>query len=159
MIECVVALLIVSGVLVAAMNAVVSTSLTRRAARDRAYAASLAEDLLVEALSKKYENPTAGSIIGIDNEDTVFLPRAMDDVDDYEGLLENPPFSPDGATVPGAEGWKRLTRVEYVSPTNPSQTVGSDQGVKRVTVTVSKGDKVVLTLVGLRTRAWDKARS
>lgn len=156
-IETVVAMLIISGVLMAAMKAVVSTNRVREAARERTFAVALCEDMLAEACSKKYEDPSAGGLIGTDTNDTVF-PRSMDDVDDYEQVQETPPYQPDFTPVPGSDGWKRVTRVEYVDPANPSTVVASDQGVKRVSVTVSKNGRAVLTLVALRTKAWDKAK-
>ena len=156
-IETVVAMLIISGVLMAAMKAVVSTNRVRQAARDRVFAAALCEDMLAEACSKQYEDPSAGGLIGTDVNDTVF-PRSMDDVDDYEQVQESPPYQPDFTPVPGSAGWRRVTRVEYVDPANPSAVVASDQGVKRVSVTVSKDGKTMLTLVALRTKAWDKAK-
>ena len=51
-------------------------------------------------------------------------------------------------------GWERTVQVSWVNPTNLSQTVGSDQGVKRIAVTVEHDNVPVASVSAFRTSVW-----
>ena len=62
----------------------------------------------------------------------------------------------DGAAIPGTDGWLRQVTVERVAPGNLQQVVGTDQGFKRITVTVCRNGVRIISLVGVRARGRDK---
>jgi len=65
----------------------------------------------------------------------------------------SPPANRDGTPIPDRSGWQRSAIVEYVDANDLGTTVGTDQGVKRITVTVKRNDNTVAELVGIRTNA------
>ena len=73
-----------------------------------------------------------------------------DDVDDYYQWNASPPQDRNGNALPNTSGWKRTASVEWVDPSNPAATVGSDQGLKRITVTVQRNGQVLAKLVALK---------
>ena len=135
LIEAVISMLIVSIMTVAVLN-----TLGSAATADRVHAAqrrrpALAMELMAEVLATRY----------VDGSDPVFGPETgesgtsradFDDVDDYHGWSSSPPEQRDGTAISGFTRWTRAVSVEYVSPTNVETTVGADQGLKRITVTV-----------------------
>lgn len=152
------AMLLVAGILAAAIQASTSAVAVRAKASDREFAVTLAEALIAEVLAKPYADPSGATPLGLDAGES-WNPRLTNDVDDYDGLTESPPFDASGSAIPGATGWRRAVRVELVNPADPTATVATDQGAKRVTVTVYKGGSRIVTLVAVRTLAWDRARS
>ena len=60
--------------------------------------------------------------------------------DDYHAWTGSPPVYKDATQLPDVTGWQRSVIVEYVDPNVLTATVGSDLGVKRVTVTVTRSN-------------------
>ena len=104
----------------------------------------LARDMMDEILAKAFEDPDAAAGSFATEE---ALPRSnFDDVDDYDGLSENPPQSVSGVSYNGAGGtanysmFTRAVIVENVPQTDFNAAVPSADGstdAKRVIVTVS----------------------
>ena len=154
MVEVVVSMVIVAVLLAAALNTVGAVAMSRRTVTDRARAGGLAEDLMAEILDQAYEDPqSAPGTIGLEADEVANGNRALwDDVDDYNGWSASPPQQKAGTIIAGFEEWTRRVSVARVQLVNPTQTAGSDTGVKRITVTVLHGDKEAARLVALRTR-------
>ncbi|MFI4860505.1 MAG: hypothetical protein ACIAXF_07475 [Phycisphaerales bacterium JB063] len=147
MIEAVASMVIVSGAMVAALNAVSAARATQITLGERGRARLLAESLMAEALAKDYMEVGSTSI-GPDSGESGGNTRSQyDDVDDYDGW-SNDVLAPDGSEVAGFEGYELSFAVEWVSPSNPGLVVGTDQGVKRVTVTIQRNSRVVAELRG-----------
>lgn len=72
-------------------------------------------------------------------------------VDDYQNWKRSPPQSRSGQALSGFDGWERTVRIDWVDPSNPAQAVKSDQGAKRITVTVRRQGTEVASLQGVRT--------
>ena len=66
-------------------------------------------------------------------------------IDDYSGLVDAPPSDVDGKEIAAFAGWSREVKVELVSPADGATFSATDQGLKRVTVTVKKGTGVAET--------------
>ena len=64
-------------------------------------------------------------------------------MDDYHLWSASPPQDRNGLPLPNVANWQRDVAVEWVDSSNPSITVGSDQGVKRITVTVRRNGQIV----------------
>lgn len=153
LIEVVIATAIVGGLLVAAMTAVGATARARQVTTDNDKALLLAKDLLDEVIAKPYFDPQGSSSLGREVDETA---RSMfDDVDDFDGLVDDPPSTPDGRSATSQVGWKREVLVRWASRADIEVDAKNDEGIKRVEVRVSRRGKPICTLVALRTSAWD----
>ncbi len=94
----------------------------------------------------------ASNFIGIDDSEGTSNRTDFDDVDDYHGWSASPPEAKDGTALADYTGWTRSVTVEYVNPLQPGGTaVGSDNGAKRITVTVTDPRGSETKLIGVRT--------
>ncbi|XAL98865.1 type II secretion system protein [Phycisphaeraceae bacterium D3-23] len=147
MIEAVGSMVIVSGAMVAALNAVSGARASQVMVDDRARARLLAETMMGEVLAQDYAEPGSTTIGPDSGEGGSDIRNQYDDVDDYHGWL-NTVRTPDGTAVPGFEAYKLSFTVVWVNSANPGTPVASDQGVKRITVTVTRDTRVVAELHG-----------
>ena len=53
--------------------------------------------------------------------------------------------------IPNTAGWTWDVSVKWVDPLDLSQTLGIESGVKRITVTVKHGNRVIVSWVAVRT--------
>jgi MSHA pilin protein MshD len=153
LIEAVLSVLIVSLLLVAALNVLGGSRAGQAWNSNRLRAHYLASDLMAEILDKPYADPGATPIFGPEPAEIIAGRTTYDDVDDYSGYTESPPKDRTGAVIPGLTGWRRDVAVAYVTPANVTVTSLTDQGVKRITVTVSRNGGTFAKLVALRTSA------
>jgi hypothetical protein len=128
---------------------------------ERARGLALAQDLTAEILQQAYADPELGL-------DSFLLGEAKigdgsrslwDDVDDYDGWSASPPQHKDGTEMTDFPGWERSVEVFWVNPSDLSQIVGSNQGVKQVIVTVRHEGVPVASLLTFRasvsSRPWE----
>lgn len=151
---------IVLGLLAAAtLSAVSSTVKLRQLESDRARARDLASGLLSEILSQRYGEPGVTTVtLGPEAGEYAGASRAlMDDVDDYHGLSESPPRGTDGVAIPGFTGWTRSVTVVWVPVNTPSSVSAAETGLKRITVTITKGGRTLAQATAWRSLAWDKS--
>jgi MSHA pilin protein MshD len=153
--EAVVSMLIVSVMLVAALNTVGASRMTQKKTAERSRGFLLAENLMSEVLQQAYEDPDlAPGSIGLEGAEVGDGSRELwDDVDDYDGWSASPPQQKDGSEFGELKEWTRSVEVRWVDPTASLNVSGTDTGVKRVVVTVTDGDAVVFSLVAVRTDA------
>ncbi len=151
MIEVVASITIVSVMLVSAINMVGAAGASMRSMALRTTGILLAEQLMSEILQQSYEEPDGPPNFGREGGEGGEDRAERDDVDDYDGWSSSPPEYKDGTEIPGLEGWRRSVTVEWVQPENLMQVVGTESGVKRITVTVTYNDVLVSTLVAIRT--------
>lgn len=157
LIEVVVSLLIIAGLMVAVLNTVGATAVTRRIDADRARGQALAHDLLDEILEMQYEDAGEGiGSFGKAGDETGTDRSLFDDVDDFDTWEATPPVLRDGTPISGFDGWTRSVDIEWCEATNLDGTSGSDTRLKRITVTVKSGDRVVATATALRSAARDE---
>ena len=113
----------------------------------------LAADLMSEILQQSYSDPNETSVLGIEPSE-VFSPQrrsSFDDVDDYENWTESPVQAADGTTLSQFADYSRKVRVQWASDTDLSATPATDSGIKRITVQVTRGGRVIATLSAVRT--------
>jgi type II secretory pathway pseudopilin PulG len=156
LVEAVVSIAIVGVMLVAALNTVGASLATQKKMGDRSRAMLLAQDLMSEVVQQHYEDPAlspGGFGLGVDKIGDGSR-GLWDDVDDYDGWSASPPQEKDGTVLTGFEGWRRSVAVDWVDSADVATKLGSDTGVKRITVTVTFKDLPLATLAALRTRTW-----
>lgn len=88
--------------------------------------------------------------LGIDPGEDSGNRENFNDVDDYNGWSASPPQDPSGTVLKGLEGWKRQVEVAWVDPSNLGQVVGAESSLKRITVSVYRGNVVAAKLVAVR---------
>ena len=57
--------------------------------------------------------------------------------------------------MPDRADWRHRVEVTRVGPSDPSQTAGSDQGAKRIRVTIEYRGQVLAELVAVRTEVGE----
>jgi Tfp pilus assembly protein PilV len=144
LVEVVVSTLLISVVLLGALEVVGSAARGVRIASTQADARLLAESMLAEVLAVSYEDPDASTAVafGVEtNESANPSTRvAFDDVDDYDGWLEQDGIaSRDGLQQRLMPGWRRSVHVQHIAWDDPTSTKadGDDQDVKRIFVEVT----------------------
>ncbi|MBI1871335.1 MAG: type II secretion system protein [Chlamydiae bacterium] len=114
--------------------------------RLRSLATQLAQDLMEEIASKKWDEnrsqgpTTSPSTIGPDTGEsryTAGLSTSYDDVDDYNGLSESPPQNAQGVSLTTFSGFARSVQVIYVNSTDLDTSVTGPTNNKRIQVTVT----------------------
>ncbi|MEZ6234699.1 MAG: hypothetical protein R3B68_10970 [Phycisphaerales bacterium] len=171
LVEVVVSVAILGGLMGAVMTAVGAAALTRTTAIERSQGAALAESLTSEILATLYDNPAEpppalvtgvlnilGTVVNVVSPGGTLSRSGFDAIDDFDGWRCSPPLDRNGGIMVNFEGWARAVDVELVSPNDPGgAAVGTDQGLKRITVTVTRNGREVARVVTLRSRAWEEA--
>lgn len=153
LIEVLVSLVIVSVMLVAALQTVGATAGGRQIRAQRSLGVRLAEQLAGEILVAHFDEPDGGSTtLGRDGGEVDDDRIAWDDVDDYDGWKSVPPRLKDGTTVDGAVGWERSVVVKYVDPADPDVPVAGPTTLKRVVVTAKAPSGVSTSIATLCAR-------
>ena len=155
MVEVVVSSLLVGLVLVGAMRSLGAMVRGRVSLGNADRAALLAVDLLSEILENEYEDPDEVPIFGAEASETGGTRADFDDVDDFHAWDATPPEDRGGTPIANLSNWRRRVIVEYVDPNDLTLTVGSDQGVKRITVEVYHNGALRASQIGVRTSAWE----
>jgi prepilin-type N-terminal cleavage/methylation domain-containing protein len=155
-VEVAISLVVVGLMMVAALGAVGTAARTDQLTMDSSRGRLLAEELMAEIMLKAYSEPSGGlAAIGSNVGEVVASSRALyDDVDDYDGWVETPCRMADGTAIAGTTGWSRRVTVAWVSAADPATASGTDSGVKRIVVQVTRDGRQVAQLTALRTRAW-----
>lgn len=151
LVEAVVCTLLVGLVAVASLRTSAATIRSRQALSDQRLATALCQRYLTEVLQSYYQDPTDPSP-NFGTESGESSRTDFDDVDDYKDWSESPPKEKNGLPLSGYGGWTVSVAVAFVDVTNPNGSPVSDQGLKRVTVTVTDPTGKQVVLKGLRTK-------
>lgn len=155
LVEAVIAMVVVSGLFIAALTAVGASRTGQQSLEDSVRGYALAQDLLSEILAQSYQEPDGTASMGLETGELSTSSRsAFDDVDDYHNWSASPPRHRDGTQVEGFDGWTRSVEVVRVRLGNLNGSSSSETGIKRITVTVQHGPRIVAQLTALRTSAW-----
>ncbi len=172
LLELILASVILSTTLAVAMTALGMVARSQRTVMDRRLATTLAHSLLHEILCYPYEDPgdeESQAYVGDDPpivtrptkvfrvvesvEDGMLAePTSYVSVDDFHGSNCMPPCETDGSVISELATVRRRVAVENVQLDDPDLVSGTDQGVKRVTVTVEVDGREMARVVGLKTR-------
>jgi prepilin-type N-terminal cleavage/methylation domain-containing protein len=150
LIESLISILVVSVLLVAALNTSGSAWKGQELIAARGLARLLAEELLTEALQQVHADPDQTAVFGLESAEGSSTRTAFDDVDDYDGWQASPPQTKDGTVFSDLAGWQRMVQVHKVHPYDLTLITGTDFGIKRITVTVRYDNVVLAQIVGIR---------
>ena len=154
LVEVVISLLLIATVMVAALRTVGQSRRSQLALHEQQAGSLLAEELLSEILRQAYREPFEQLAFGPEASENTGTRANFDDVDDYHNWSSTPPRDAAGAPLAGYDGWSRAVQVQWVNPDDPNVVVGNEQGVKRITVSVSRQGRLMASLVALRCQAW-----
>jgi hypothetical protein len=143
---------LVGVLLVVALNTVGVSNANQYRSAQRATADALAQGLVEDVLQLPYEEPVGVPLFGCEAGEAMSSKANYDDVDDFSGWTEGPPQDRAGAAMAELPDWTRAVRVEWVTTANPTTGSAVETGLKRVTVTVSKGGIALSTRTGLKGR-------
>lgn len=157
LVEAMMSVVIVSGVLVAALGTFGAMARARQVQIDRAAASHLAQQVLTEVLQCYYADPQGG--IGLAADAGEASRTAYDDVDDYHNWQMDPPTLRDGTAMPGYAGWKVKVRVHYADLADPDSQIVTETGLKRIKVTVTMPGGAAFDVFALRSKdgAYEQA--
>jgi hypothetical protein len=151
--EAILATVVVALVLVAAMRVTAASNLAQYKAAERVTGRTLAQALMTEIYQLAYEDPSTPVLFGREANELTAAKTALDDIDDFNGYTETPPKDKDNATIAGTTGWTRSVAVAWVPLTDATSSSLIETGLKRITVTVKRGNAVVATLVAVKSKA------
>lgn len=156
MIEATVCVVLVGILLAGSLAAAGNSARDRLRTSESSLATTLALDLAEEIAGKGYGSTTGGTIPTT----THTGPRAiLTTIDQYNGLTESPPKDPSGMTIPRTTGWTRNAAVTRVTAADPGVSTTQETGVKRVTITISRGSSTLWSCQFVRSWAWDDSRN
>jgi len=153
MVEVVFCVLLVGGLVVVSLDTLGASKMAQRNLGDRAVGQLLASSLISEILNQNYSDPSEPPVFGLESSETSATRSAFDDVDDYNGWTASPPQNRDGTVIPGLTGWRQTVQVYRADPADFRVQKIGDSGVKQVTVTITRNNINVTTLVGVKTGA------
>lgn len=157
--EVVISTLLVSLVVVSALQCVSGIMQARMETAYRLQGFQLAQDMLAEILVREYIDDGSLPAFGPELWEWAVLygnRSRYDDVDDYHNWNESPPQDRNGTTLSNLTGWRREVRVHWVYPASPSSAAAFDTGLKRITVTVKKDGQTLATLTALRAEGYEE---
>jgi type II secretory pathway pseudopilin PulG len=153
-------ILIVGTMLVMVINTLGSSVRGRRIRQTQSRAPALASQLMAEILQAHYADPTETPVFGKEPSEIGANRSSFDDVDDYHNWSATPQEM-DGTPLTNMSGWTRDVTVQYVSPTDLTSVSATDQGLKRIIVTVTDpfGHKCLQTAIRSDVGTADQAPS
>lgn len=155
MMEAAIGTLLVGGVLAATLNIVGPSVRVTANAGDSLLAAVLADDLLDEAVSRPFADPTDDTgEIGKESGESFTKRSDFDDVDDFHGWSSSP-VDDNGDPLSLGPGWRRVIIVDHVSASDPSVPEKNRTGVKRVTALIYRHDVLLAERSILRAESFD----
>lgn len=161
LVEAAISTILVSGLLVAALNTVGATKLGQQNTAERGRAFLLAQELMSEIMRQDYADPEdvgpidlrdpalTTSVMGLDSGESASNRSGFDDVDDYYNWSRQPQ-NKDGSAIPNLTGWKRIVEVERRSLADPTQPTATEEGLKHITVQVTRDDALIAQLEAIK---------
>lgn len=162
LVEAAISIVLVSVLLVAALNTVAAAKLGQQQTAERGRAHLLAQELMSEIMRQDYADPEdvgridlrdpmlPTSAMGVDSGESTTNRLSFDDVDDYDGWNASPPQNKDGSLIPNLAGWRRLVTVERRRLADSTQFTGNEEGLKHFTVRVERNGALIAQLEALK---------
>lgn len=156
LIEVVASTMIVGLMAVATLNALGAATKSSDSIGNRAIALGLADELLSEITQQPYSDPDGSTGFGRESGEAASPRSIFDDLDDYNSWNASPPQYRDGTAIPNRTNWRQRVVITRVVPANPSQTAATEQGAKRIRVTIEYNNQVLADQVAVRTSTDEK---
>lgn len=147
LIDATISIVIVGVLVVSALQATGAVARSRVIQQDRAQAMALARTLMSEVTQESYVDPDGGLVLSPEVGETR---TTYDDVDDYNGLNQSPPRDRNNAILSDFSSWRWQAAVSYMDASLLNVVLGSDTGIKRITVTVTSPTGKLTTLQAIR---------
>jgi prepilin-type N-terminal cleavage/methylation domain-containing protein len=148
LIEASACVIIVGVLMIAAVQTLGGAIRARLLQQDQSRGLALAKQLMDEIVQCRYVDPNTSAVFGPESGESAR--SQFNDVDDYDKWQEKPPKTRAGADMTAFANWNRKVDVSWVDPNDPATTVSSDQGLKRIIVSVTSPRGRVTTLTALR---------
>ena len=145
-VEILMAAVIMSILLVSALRLSGNLGRSQQFLTGRESAGMLILNLLAEIEKQNYRDPAAiDDTLGRETGESASARLNYDDIDDYDGWTANPPEDQSGQSYSQYSHLSRSVSVRYVAAYDFMQTVGTNEGFKEVTITISRagGDEPV----------------
>ena len=143
-VEVMLATVIMSVLLVAAVRLFANLGRSALHTSDAAAAATLAVEMIEEIRRLPYKDPYAAAQFGPGDGETGAGRTGFDDIDDYDNWSACPPEDRSGQSFSQYPRLTRAVNVRYVEADDFTQASGtSDEGFKEIIVTISTSDRVV----------------
>jgi MSHA pilin protein MshD len=152
--EVVGALLITTILITASTRAIAAAKMRERQTLDQINEVYLANELLNEIQLQAFSEPDEVASFGLEPGESGANRLLYDDIDDYDGLIESPPKRRDGSSWSTLANVTRSVKVDWISDLPPHTAATSGTGLKRVEVTIIRGSKVILRIVGYRSAGF-----
>ena len=149
-VEVAISLVLVSTVLLASLRTLEQSLRSQDANLERQTADLLVEDLLSEVMRQAYRERSETPAFGPETSENTGHRAGFDDVDDYHNWSRSPPEGKSGVPLSGYDGWRREVQVQWVDPGDWNSPVGSDQGLKKITVTALRNGRIVAAASAIR---------
>ena len=107
---------------------------------DAVKAAALAVDLIREIKDLNYSEFEGDVNLGLDANESGVGRYGYDDIDDYNNYSSTPPKRRDGNPYDNCDDFTQTVSVTFVAANDFSQTVGFDQGFKKVVITIYRNN-------------------
>lgn len=151
MAEVLVSLLLVSGLLVVALNAAGAAKMSYARLEDRSWGRLIAAELMSELMAMPFSDPDDTPLFGLEPTDDSSSRAGLDDFDDYVSWCASPPQQSDGTEMADLTGWQRCVTIRKVRPTNITQPLALlDEGLRDVVVTVTRNGIEIARLLAYR---------
>lgn len=150
-VEVLMSLMIIATSVAASLRALAGYSMGRRISEERAVAIELANQLMSDINALPFTDPSGGSTIGVDSGETASNRSTFDDLDDFNGWSQCPPRDRTNAQMTTYASYCQQVVVAYdttIPP--PGSTSWLANTFKLITVKILKDDKVLTTLVTVR---------
>lgn len=142
MVEAILSTVIVGSVLVATMRLVGGAARSGKLLSDGAVAADVADGLVAEILTKSYTDPVTPTGFGVEAGETTTSKANYDDVDDYDGWTQTYAYT---GRSNAADSVVASVSIKRAALATPSSDAASESGLKRITVTVKRQNRVLAT--------------
>jgi MSHA pilin protein MshD len=148
--EVVVSTVIVGVLMVSSFSTIAASRRSQVAESNEVSALSIADAMLAEIMQLPMREPSCDCGYGIDSGETGNRIN-LDDIDDYNGLVDTPPKSRSGVNLAGYSAFSRQVTVDRVQSANWNTTTTTYAGIYRITVRVLRGSTEVCRVIGYRT--------
>jgi len=157
MAETIVSTMIVGFVLVGTLQVVGPVVQSTRVHANKLIAANLANELSEEISTRQFTDPDvdAPDPLGADDGERPKDRASFDDIDDYNAWAASPPISLGNGKINALAGWTRSVKVAHVELSDATTESKTNTGLKRITVTVSKGGVELARMDTLQSQSAD----